>query len=139
MKLLSILFVLLAGTAWAGPCGPDRETDVPVLEDAKAAFLDADYRAFTTIAGAYFPDIEENFDNYFGQIQVVFPNGYVSCHTVLQRREEPGFFQDLVFYIPEGYDAPMALLLIAAEVDGEAKLIEFSYNTSISAVLEELK
>ena len=33
----------------------------------------------------------------------------------------------------------MALLLIAADVGGETKLIEFTYNTSISSVLDELK
>lgn len=139
MIRLALLFSLFASAAAAGPCGPDRNTDIDVLEKAKAAFLATDYRQFASIAGAYFPDINENFDSYFGQIQVVFPNGYDSCHTVLQRREAPGFYQDLIFYFPKGFDAPMALLLIAADIDGEAKLIEFTYNTSISSVLEELK
>jgi len=138
---LALILALLAGTsaATAGPCGPDRDTDIPVFEEAKAAFLATEYETFADIAGAYFPDIKTNFDTYFGQIQVVFPNGYESCQTILQRRESPGFHQELVFYFPRGHDAPMALLLIAADVGGKARLIEFTYNTSISAVLDELK
>lgn len=123
----------------AGPCGADLTGDIPLFEEAKAAFLAADYKSFVDIAGPYFPDLESNFDDYFGQIQVVFPNGFDSCATVLQRREEPGFLQDLVFYFPAGSPAPMALLLIATEVDGQYRLIEFTYNTSISAVLDDLK
>ncbi len=139
MKCLTLLFSLLASPALADICGPNKDTDLAVLEEAKAAFLATEYERFADIAGNYFPDVKTNFDQYFGQIQVVFPNGYDRCETVLQRREAPGFYQDLVFYFPKGSDAPMALLLIAARVDGEIKMIEFSYNTSISAVLEELK
>ncbi|NND22436.1 MAG: hypothetical protein HKN18_16215 [Silicimonas sp.] len=138
--LIHALVALIIPTATlAGACGPDQDADIGLIEDAKAAFLDADYRKFVTIAGPYFPDLEQNFDDYFGQIQVVFPNGFDRCATILQRRESPGFHQDLVFYFPAGSPAPMALLLIAAKVDGEMQLVEFTYNTSISDVLDDLK
>lgn len=139
MKRFALVLSLLAGPVAAGPCGPALDHDIVLLEAAKAAFLAADYTKFAEMAGDYFPDLETNFDNYFGQIQVVFPNGYDRCQTVLQRREDPGFYQDLVFYFPKGSDAPMALLLIAAKVGSDIRLIEFTYNTSISAVLDELK
>lgn len=139
MKTLTALAMIAANAAHAGPCGPDRSEDIPLLEEAKAAFLVAEFETFVDIAGPYFPDLKDNFNDYFGQIQVVFPNGFDSCHTVLQRREAPGFHQDLIFYFPAGSPAPMALLLIATEVGGETKLVEFTYNTSISAVLDDLK
>lgn len=139
MRFLSALALVTAQAASAGTCGPDAAEDIPLLEEAKAAFLAAEYQTFSDLAGPYFPDLKDNFDAYFGQIQVVFPNGYDSCHTILQRREKPGLSQDLVFYFPAGSEAPMALLLIAAEVDGETKLVEFTYNTSISEVLDGLK
>lgn len=138
-KLAALIWLGLTGAAHAGPCGPQQDEDIVLFEAAKAAFLAADYEKFVELAGDYFPDLESNFDNYFGQIQVVFPNGFDSCATVLQRREEPGFYQDLVFYFPAGSKAPMALLLVAARVDGEIKLVEFNYNTSISDVLSDLK
>ena len=142
MRLFYIVLfslVMSATQSLAGVCGLDRDADIALLEHAKSAFLSADYREFVTIAGPYFPDLDENFNDYFGQIQIVFPNGFDRCETVLQRRESPGFHQDLIFYFPKGSPAPMALLLIAAEVDGKTVLVEFTYNTSISDVLSDLK
>lgn len=141
MRFLSAaLFSLMSATSvQAGVCGDDQDADLALFEEAKAAFLAADYEAFVDLAGPYFPDLKQNFSDYFGQIQVVFPNAFDRCQTVLQRRESPGFYQDLVFYFPKGSDAPMALLLVAAEVDGVPRLIEFTYNTSLSEVMTDLK
>ena len=130
---------LLATPAFSGSCGADHAADVALLETAKAALLNADYRSFTSIAGPYFPDLADNYDGYFGPLETTFPEGFDRCVTILQRREAPSFAQDLIFYFPKGYDSPMAVLLIAAEVEGTMRMIEFSYNTNISGVLDELK
>ena len=132
--------IALAGTpVFAGVCGEDTGRDLPLMEAAKEAFLKADYPGFVEIAGSYFPDLKDNYNQYFGQLQVVFPNGFTRCVTVLQRREEPGFHQDLVFFYPAGSAAPMALLMVVAEVGGEMAMVEFTYNTGISEVLDEIK
>ena len=138
-QCFALAALLMSSTAtFAGVCGPDRDTDIPVMEASKAAFLNADYRKFVELGGDYFPDLDSNFNNYFGQIQVVFPNGFERCETVLQRREAPGFNQDLTFYFPKGSPAPLALLLVSVTVGGEERLIEFTYNTSISEVVDDL-
>ena len=139
--LIHALAALLASSSvtFAGVCGPDRDDDILVMEASKAAFLAADYRKFVEIGGNYFPDLESNFNNYFGQIQVVFPNGFDRCVTILQRREAPGFHQDVVFFYPKGFDAPVTLHLVAAQVGEGFRLIEFTYNTNISDVLDGLK
>ena len=62
---------LLGSPALAGVCSADREADIALFEEAKTAFLAAEYRRFVVIAGPYFPDLESNFGVYFGQIQVV--------------------------------------------------------------------
>ena len=137
--LLAIAAAVLPGLALAGVCGPDREADIEVFEQAKAAFFDTDYRTFADIAGDFFPGIDARYDSLFGQLERAIPDGYDRCETVLQRREAPGFHQELIFYFPKGSPAPMALLLIAAETDGQARLVEFTYNTSLSEVFSELK
>ncbi len=129
----------LATPAFAGTCGQENDADIPLFETAKAAFLNADFRSFSRIAGSYFADLDENYDTYFGQLEQIFPDGFERCETILQRREAPAFFQDLILFFPKGYDTPMAVLLIGAKVEGEMRMIEFNYNTSISGVLEELK
>ncbi len=142
MKLracVTLISVFAASAAFSGECGGDRAADIPVFEEAKSAFLASDYVRFVDAIGDYFPDVEQNFDAYFGQLERALPDGFSRCATILQRREEPGFAQDLVLYFPKGSDSPMALLLIAAEVDGAYRMIEFTYNTSISSVLEEIK
>ena len=139
------LFVTLAcasffaAPAFAGTCGPDQDDDVALLETAKAALLNADYRSFVNVAGPYFSDLEENYDSFFGPLETTFPDGFDRCVTVLQRRENPSFAQDLIFFFPKGYETPMAVLLISADVEGATKMIEFTYNTNISDVLDELK
>ncbi len=129
----------LAGGTWAGTCGPERDADLPLLEDAKAAFLAADYALFAELAGPYFHDLADNYDAYFGPIERLIPQGFVRCTTILQRREAPGFHQDLVFFFADGVDGPVAVLMVSAEVDGEERMIEFSYNTNISDVLSDLQ
>ena len=140
-QLITALALATLGTspAFAGTCGPERDGDIALLETAKAALLNADYRSFTSIAGPYFPDLPENYDGYFGPLEATFPDGFDRCVTILQRRESPSFAQDLMFFFPKGHDSPMAVLLIAAEVEDTMRMIEFSYNTNISGVLDELK
>lgn len=135
----ALALAVTAPAALAGTCGPDGDADVALFEEAKAAILAADYRTFADLAGPYFSDLRDNFDSYFGQIQVAFPHPFERCATVLQRREEPGFLQELIFYFPKGSEAPLALILIAADVGGEVNLIEFNMNTSLSEVLGDLK
>lgn len=134
---LATALIIVASNVQAGACGPDASDDIASFETAKEAFLQADYETFFNGMGPYFPGTD--YAETFGQVRVVFPNPYKRCRTVLQRREKPGFYQDLVLYFPAGSDAPLALLLVGAEVDGQVNLIEFTFNTSISDVLDSLK
>ena len=130
--------ILQAGAAWA--CAPQSDADIPYLEGLKDAFLEADYVEFAREMGPFFPDMDRQFEGLFGPIQNVFPDGFVRCRTVLQRREAPGFYQDLVLYYPvSSPETPLALLLVAVDPGDGIKLLEFNYNTSISVVLSELK
>ena len=128
---------MFASQGQADPCAPNTSDDIASFEAAKAAFLRADYEGVFNSMGPYFPGTD--YDQTFGQVRVVFPMPFKHCRTVLQRREKPGFLQELVFYFPAGSEAPLALLLIGAEVDGQVNLIEFSFNTNISDVLDNLK
>ncbi len=125
-------------TAAAQSCEPSTEADVSVFESAKTAFLRTDYRAFANLVDDYVPAMDQQFDALFGPLSVFDPQGFDRCRTILQRREGPSFIQEIVFYFPKGSDVPLALHLVGAEVDGEIRMLEFTYNSSISAVLNEL-
>ncbi len=123
----------------AQTCPPSTEADLPVFEDAKTAFFRTDYRAFANLVDEYVPNMDAQFDTLFGPLEVFEPRGYESCRTILQRREKPSFFQEVVFYFPRGADGPIALHLVGTEIDGEVQVLEFTYNSSVGAVLSGLR
>ena len=122
----------------AQSCNPSTPADIPLFEAAKTAFLKTDYRAFANLVDDYIPSIDSQFDALFGPLDAFEPQGYDRCRTIVQRREDPGFYQDIVLYFPKGSAVPLALHLAGAEVDGTVRVLEFTYNTSISAVLDKL-
>ena len=138
-NLFAAACCIFANSAIAGPCGNSTDADIPLFEDSKTAILASDYDKFATLAGAYFPDFEKDPDSILGAFKNTLPGGFDRCITVLQRRESPGFHQDLVLFFPRGFVGPIAVLLIAVVVDGEPKLIEFNFNTNVSGVLEDIK
>ncbi|MGI9391550.1 MAG: hypothetical protein ACR2O1_15950 [Boseongicola sp.] len=138
-SLLASALCLAANSSVAAVCDNSTGADILLFEEAKTAFLASNYEKFAVVAGPYFPDLQKDPDSLFGALKNALPGGFDRCVTVLQRRESPGFHQDLVLYFPRGFAAPIALLLIAVVVDGEPRMIEFNYNTNVSGVLEELK
>ena len=141
---MKLALPLLAGMAFSASsavaCEPTGPRDIPYLESMKDAFFAADYVTFAQRMGPFFPQIDQQFEGLFGPLQEVFPDGFTRCVTVLQRREEPGFYQDLVLVYPTSSpETPLALLLIAVDPGDGIKLLEFTYNTNVSVVLRELK
>ena len=129
---------LLPAAASAQSCTPSTAADIPAFEAAKTAFLKTDYRAFANLVDDYIPNMNAQFDALFGPLEVFEPQGYDRCRTILQRREDPSFLQEIVFFFPKGSDIPLALHLVGAEVDGAVRVLEFTYNSSISVVLDGL-
>ncbi|MEJ6403424.1 hypothetical protein [Yoonia sp. 2307UL14-13] len=113
--------------------------DVSVFEDAKTAFFRTDYRAFANLVGDYIPDMDARFEALFGPLDMFEPRGYESCQTILQRRENPSFYQEVILFFPRGVDGPIALHLVGAEIGGTVRVLEFTYNSSVGAVLEGLR
>ena len=137
--IAALLFLFLPLTALAQSCDPSTDADIPVFEDAKTAFLRTDYRAFANLVDDYIPNMDEQFKGLFEPLDVFEPQGFDRCRTILQRREDPAFYQEVILYFPKGSAVPLALHLIGAEVDGEIRVLEFTYNSAISAVLDKLQ
>ncbi|WP_342076655.1 hypothetical protein [Yoonia sp. SS1-5] len=139
MKHIALAIALTApGLAFAQSCPPSTSADLPVFEAAKAAFLKTDYKAFANLVDDYIPTIDDQFEALFGPLDALGPRGFDRCRTVLQRRETPGFAQELILFFPKGSTVPLALHLVGVEADGEVRMLEFTYNTAISEVLEGL-
>ncbi len=139
MRFFATLAFLLAPLAGAAQsCDPSTSADIPLFEAAKTAFFKTDYRAFAGLVDDYIPNMDTQFDALFGPLEVFEPRGFDRCRTVLQRREDPSFAQDIVLFFPRGGNTPMALHIAGAKVDGEFRVLEFTYNSSVSAVLDKL-
>ncbi len=139
MRLLTAIALLLVPVSGAAQsCDPSTDVDIPVFEAAKTAFLKTDYRAFAGLVDDYIPNMDAQFEGLFGPLDVFEPRGFDRCRTVLQRREDPSFAQEIVLFFPRGGDTPLALHIAGAQVDGEFRVLEFTYNTSVSAVMDKL-
>ena len=136
--LLACLALLTPSLSFAQSCAPSAAADIPAFEAAKTAFLKTDYRGFANLVDDYIPNMDAQFDALFGPLDVFEPQGYDRCRTILQRREGPSVVQEIVFYFPKGSDVPLALHLVGAQVDGAVRVLEFTYNSSISVVLDGL-
>ena len=130
--------MFMAGTGHAGVCGPDRDTDIPEFELAKARFLKGDYDGFGQALGPLFQSELPGYADDFANFKSVFAGTFQSCHTVLQRREEPGFHQEVIFYFDDVVQGPVAMYLSGIVVDGEFHMVEFLFNTEVGGVLDAL-
>ncbi len=119
-------------------CGA-AENNWHLFETLKRHFLEGDYRAFLTESGPMLAHEIENYDAYFGGLEQHFPDGFSMCQTVLVRAEPPNFRQEIVMFLHEEMRGPMTLLLTGVRIRGEAQLVYFNYNSSVTAVLDELR
>lgn len=139
--LAVVLWYSLSGTAIAQgalTCGASPDS-WPLLEQLKSHFLKAEYRDFLDNSGPMLEHEIENYDAYFGVMDELFPEGFDLCQTVLVRAEEPGFRQEIVMYLRDDMRGPITLLLTAVQIRSTPQLVYFNYNSTASAVLEELK
>ncbi len=139
---LAVLFsVGLSGAAIAQgslTCGAAPDS-WPFLEKLKGHFLKAEYRAFLENAGPMLAHEIENYDAYFGAMDNLFPEGFELCQTILVRAEDPAFRQEIVMYLRDDMRGPITLLLTAVHIRNVPQLVYFNYNSTASAVLDELK
>lgn len=137
----ALVSVGLSGGAWAQStlsCGAAPDS-WPLLEQLKGHFLKAEYRAFLENSGPMLEHEVENYDAYFGVMDNLFPEGFELCQTVLVRAEDPAFRQEIVMYLREDMRGPITLLLTAVRIRNSAQLVYFNYNSTATAVLDELK
>lgn len=109
------------------------------MEAAKDAFFERNYEQLAGILGAAFPVPSDQAAALFAPLESVIGGDFSRCQTILQRHEAPGFYQDVVLYYSEKLGAPIALLLTAADFDGELYFLRVTTNTSIGKVLEKLR
>lgn len=137
--LITLAFCLSASVASAQSCTGEDLVIIPEMEAAKDAFFDGNYQRFADMMGANFPGFSARAPEMFGPLENLVAGAYASCHTILQRHESPGFYQDMVIFYDDQVEGPISLLLVGADFGGEFRFVEFTFNSSMSAVLENLR
>jgi hypothetical protein len=123
-------------TQTAPACAFTGPTVFPELETAKAAFLAGDYAGFVALAGVMMPNVDGGA--LMAGITEAVPDGFATCTTVIQREDVGGFVQEVSLYqLPEG-QGPISLYLQSALVDGKRVILQFTFDSALSAVLEKL-
>lgn len=111
----------------------------PLFEQLKGHFKNAEYRAFLENSGPMLAHEVENYGPYFGVMDELFPEGFHHCQTVLVRTEQPAFRQEVIMYTRDDMRGPITLLLTGVMIRGQPQLVYFNYNSTVTAVLDQLK
>lgn len=137
---LTGLFAAGAARADEPPCALNGVEPVPVIEQAKAAFLRGDYREFYRAVTPYVPDAREQFPTLMGPVAMLFPDGFLHCSTILQRRDAGGMVQEItMFQVPAPETGAVSIILTTAPFKDEPEVIAFVFNSAIGPVLDELR
>jgi len=140
MKYLLILaFCLSASVATARSCQGKDVAVIPEMEAAKDAFYRGNYQEFAKILGAKFPVLSDGGRGLFAPLENQMDGSYSSCHTIIQRHETPGFYQDVVLYYSDQVSGPITLLLVGSDIGGEFRFLEFTFDFAMLEVLNRLR
>lgn len=138
LTLVLVLFPALAQAQAVLSCGAS-ERPSSMMETLKGEFRDGNFRAFLEKSGRYLSGEVTNYDSYFARMDELFPNGFDLCQTVLVREEDPGFRQEIVLYESNAINGPISLFLTTVIVNGREELLYFNFNSSATAILEQLR
>lgn len=140
IRLLGFVLVVCSaapGFAQDTPCAPNGDTFVPVFAAAKLAMLTGDYDRFYDMVTPFVADADARKEELIGPLQSVLPEGFASCWTVVQRFEEPGFYQEVTFF--DSGSGPVGLYLQGVYYDGDIRIMHFAYSDVPSDMLEKLQ
>lgn len=139
-SLLALVGLAAPALAEEPPCALNGVEPVPVMEQAKAAFLAGEYRRFYKVATPYVPDARKKYPELMGPLAELFPDGFPRCSTVLQRRDAGGMVQEITMFAIEPPNTGMvSILLTSVPFKDEPEIISFVFNTAFSPVLNELR
>ena len=112
---------------------------MPVFEEPKAAFMAGDFQRFGEVTSALFSDGVAAYGGALDQLEKLFPTGFDSCQTVVQRRDLGGMAQEVITFNAKAHAAPMSLYLLATPIRGEMTITYVNFNTKMIEVLDNLR
>lgn len=140
MRHFFLVMVLCAGPAIAEPVCEMRGAEAfDVLEASKAEFLKGEFETFADKASAVMGDGRKSLDEPIARLEGLFPDGFESCQTVLQRTEPGGMVQEVTTFNIKDTKFPMSLYLAALPIRGELQIVYLNFDTSITKVLDTLR
>jgi len=110
-----------------------------VFEPAKAAFLQGDFKAFAELTTTLVKGGPAAFGDAVGGLEGLFPNGFESCQTVVQRTDAGGMVQEITTFNIKGLKGPMSVYLLALPTRGTLEISYVNFDTTMSKVLNELR
>ena len=95
--LIATALCFAANSTFAGACDNSTDADIQLLEDAKTLFLAGEFQKFADDAGAYFPDLQANYDNYFGAMENDFRTVSTAVSPFFNGARPPDFIKSWCF------------------------------------------
>jgi hypothetical protein len=133
---LSLLFMTSACAQETG-CAFSGQTIFPELEGAEAAFLSGDFARFVALASEGMPQLDR--DALIAPLAEAVPAGFASCTTVLQREDVGGLVQELTLFSAADDAGFVVLYMQSALIDGNRRVLQFSFDSDLNKMLALLK
>ncbi len=131
------LSVVAPAEAFEARCTPSSKQTVEAFERAKDAFFRGEFDRFDRIVNPFSgPRNQAAADDLRG-LSNSFPNGFRECAVVVQRRELPGFFQEVVLFDTGG--APVGLYLQGAVLRGKSFVTDFALSANLGEIIARLE
>jgi hypothetical protein len=118
-------------------CAFTGPTVFPEMEAAKAAFLAGDYPGFFTLVGELMPNTDGTA--LMAELAASVPDGFASCTTIAQREDVGGLVQEVTLFSLSDGQGYIGLYMQSALADGRRLVLQFSFNSTLTAVLDDLR
>jgi hypothetical protein len=137
--ILAAAFALCAAPLAAQTCDPSPAEPVPAFETLKTILIDGATReAMEPLLGRIqLPD--EMWDQLLVRVPEAFPQGFDGCNSIVLRRDDPGFVQE-IFALDSAGDGPSLYFYVnGMQVDGAVEILGLGFQSSPGRILEELR
>ncbi|MEM9975567.1 MAG: hypothetical protein AAF771_15420 [Pseudomonadota bacterium] len=131
------LAIATPALAFDARCTPSSKQRIEAFEQAKDALFRGEFDRFDRIVNPFSGPRDQAVTDDLRRLSNSFPNGFRECAVVVQRRELPGFFQEVILFDTGG--APLGLYLQGAVLRGDSFVTDFSLSADLGAIIGRLE
>lgn len=136
IRNLALSGLFIAGSvsgALAEGCAPKNGIAITKIEAMNQMMVNMDLQGF---AAGILAEIGVDLTGSMGGVADIFANGFQNCATIAQRVDVGGMVQSVVVYNADV--GPLFAYWMAVPASGDYRILSFTFDTELDAVLGKL-